>query len=326
MNNLKKIVTIMGLSSAAAVASAVSFEAGLELGNTNLNRNNLDWYAPYQTGAPFTGIIGQGDSEQLEPSSDQTVSLMFGVDLGNSWTVSLGFSSVEFSEEDSVTTPFEASAQRVHADWGDVADGDWDFGTGEFTLDEQAINLEVAYKVTFGDGGKGTFSPLAGLRLLTIEQTFDTLYADTTATNGTTVAETLDSDGTGFFAGAEVTWKFNELFGAEGRIELGALQVDTSRENLETINIGTATPDVYVDTGDSFSESATTVAARLGLFVQALESDNVNLIVHAGYEFSSVNGLSDFINFPDDVVDGKTSRNMQSLGKDGLYLGLTGTF
>ena len=324
MSYYKKTAIIVGFATMPMIANALSYEVGVELGNTNLNRNNLNWYVPYSTGGATS--IGTGDFGDIEPSSDQRLTIDLGLDLGNNWTLSLRSSSVEFSESDALTTNFEASATRVHANFDDVADGDWDSGTAEYELEETSIDVELAYSLRFGANGQGSFSPLFGFRTLSIEQAFDTLYNDTTSTDGNTVTESIESDGMGFFAGAEIVWQFNKLIGFEGRVEVGTLQVDTSRENIEYNSIGAAVPTLHTSVDDSFSESATTTAASLGVSIQTYDNDKVNIVTHLGYEISTVNGLSDFINFPDDVVDSKTSRNLQSLGYDGIYLGLTGTF
>ena len=324
MSYYKKTVIIVGFATMPMIANALSYEVGVELGNTNLNRNNLGWYGPFDP--PLFSFTG-GDLESIEPSSDQKLTLDVALDLGNNWTVSLRTSSVDFSESDSVTTAFELSAARPsNGFFAGLGFGGWDSGTAKYELEETSIDVELAYSLSFGANGQGSFSPLFGFRTLSNEQAFDTLYNDTTSTSGTSVSESIESDGMGFFAGAEVTWKYNEFIGFEGRVEVGTLQVDTSRENIEISDGGAPSEAVEVSVEDSISESATITAASLGVSVQAYDNDTVNLVAHIGYEISTTNGLSDFINFPGYSEGINTTGNLQSLGYDGIYLGLTGTF
>ena len=75
-----------------------------------------------------------------------------------------------------------------------------------------------------------------------------------------------------------------------------------------------------------FTESATMTNAKLGVVFTALESDSLNLDVSLGMQYSNIDGLSDFIHFPDDVVDGVLARNQQSLGTSGYYLNVGASF
>ncbi len=320
MKTIKKNLVSVAILATTSPAMA-GFYVDLQANQSELDRSGLEWYAPYQTNN--TSIVGSGDYEHVDPSAETGFVIGLGMDLGSNWTSTLRVSSIEFDEKDSVSSPNEElTAARVHADWGDVADGDWDKGTTQYELEQQSIDLEFAYNVKFG-GDKGLVSPLIGLRSTSIEQSMNTYYDDTSNSSGTQVQESVDHDLLGFFAGVEGRWQFNKLVGVEGRVDLGVMNAEASRSNYETIQDG---DQVYVDTGDDFTESATMTNAMLGVVFSALQSDSVNLDVGLGYQYSSIDGLSDFIHFPDDVVDGTLARNQQSLGTSGYYLNVGASF
>ena len=321
MKTMKKTLLVAAISAASTQAMA-GFYVDLQANQSELDRSGLDWYAPY--GVDGADIVGAGDYEYLEPSSETGLALGVGMDLGSNWTGTVRFSDIDFSEKDTVSSPGqELVASRVHADDGDVDEGDWDFGRSEFELEQETIEVEFAYNVKFG-GDKGLVSPLFGLRSTSIEQSMDTLYDDTTSTSaGTFVSESVDHDLLGLYAGVEGLWKFNRLVGVEGRVDIGVMNADVSRSNRETIEDGGT---VYVDTGDDFTESATMTNAKLGVVFTALESDSLNLDISLGMQYSNIDGLSDFIHFPDDVVDGVLARNQQSLGTSGYYLNVGASF
>lgn len=318
MKNITKSVLAITISVAASSANAL--EVDLEINANDLNRNNLDWYAPHAQGG--VEDVGAGDMEHVDPSMEIGYSLGLSMDLGNNWTGTLRIGSQKFEEKDDVAADFNMVATRVHADWNDVAEEDWDFGTADFELDHQTIDLELAYAVAFG-GGKGSISPLIGLRSMNIDQSLDVLYEDTTSADGTTVGLTADTSAVGFFAGVQGNWEINSLVSLEGRVELGTLQASTSREFLEINDDGSS---IGVSVKDEFSETLTTSAAKLGVAFNAWQNDKVDLDVSVGYKISSIDGASDFISFPDDVNNGAQSRERQSLGYSGFYLNVGTAF
>lgn len=319
MKNMKKTLLVAAISAATSQAMAGLY-VDLQANQSDLNRSGLDWYAPH--GTDNTDDVGAGDYEYVEPSAETGLSLGLGMDLGSNWTGTIRYSAIDFSEKDSVTTNDELVASRVHSDWNDVAENDWDQGTSKYELDQTTIELELAYNFDFG-GDKGALAPLFGIRSTSIEQSMATYYDDTANTSGTNVTESVDHDLMGLYAGVEGQWKFNKLVGIEGRVDLGIMQADASRTNLETINDG---GDIAVNTGDDFAETATMTNAKLGMVFAALESDSLNLDVGLGLQYSSIDGLSDFIHFPDDVVNGSLSRSQQSLGTSGYYLNVGASF
>ncbi len=216
MKTIKKNLVSVAILATTSPAMA-GFYVDLQANQSELDRSGLEWYAPYQTNN--TSIVGSGDYEHVDPSAETGFVIGLGMDLGSNWTSTLRVSSIEFDEKDSVSSPNEElTAARVHADWGDVADGDWDKGTTQYELEQQSIDLEFAYNVKFG-GDKGLVSPLIGLRSTSIEQSMNTYYDDTSNSSGTQVQESVDHDLLGFFAGVEGRWQFNKLVGVEGRVD-----------------------------------------------------------------------------------------------------------
>lgn len=319
MKSFKKTLLVAAISAASTQAMA-GFYVDLQADQSDLNRSGLDWYAPHNSGN--TEDVGAGDYEYVEPSAETGLSLGLGMDLGSNWTGTIRYSAIDFSEKDSVVTNYDLVASRVHSDWNDVAENDWNQGSSKYELEQTTIELELAYRFDFG-GDKGTLAPLFGLRSTSLEQSMNTYYDDTSDTDGANISESVDHDLFGLYAGVEGQWKFNKLVGIEGRVDLGIMQADASRTNLETIDDGDS---ITVNTGDDFAETATMTNAKLGVVFAALDSDSLNLDVGLGLQYSSIDGLSDFIHFPDDVVNGSLSRSQQSLGTSGYYLNVGASF